>query len=303
MKTTRPRVLPQTAPEEGFTIIELVIVVVISSIVAGLIGSFVKRPLEGYMDLERRATLVNVAESAIQRMARDIRATLPNSLRVSVDSRSLEILHLADGARYRANPGTNDPNNDHTAATDWLDVTGDSQFNILGRFSNLDFSYGTALDAGHRITIYNTSSNVYSDAATDADPGVITPSATTITISNDGDEDGIALSSSFDFLLSSPRQRLYLVDTPVSYLCNLGSEEIRRYASYSIASTQPTDPSVAPLNAAGSSSLVTNRVGACEFTYDPGTPSRAGLITIDLTLTEDGEQVRLFEQVHVDNTP
>ncbi len=302
MKTNRPRAPSPILRHGGFTLFEVVIVIMISSIVAGLITSFVKRPMEAYRDLHRRATLVDVAESALRRMARDVRAALPNSLRVSGDRRSLEILHLVDGARYREDPGTNDPNTDHTAATDWLNFTGDTQFNILGRLSHLDPNYGTPLAAGHRLVIYNTSINVYSDAENDTEPGVITPSATTITVTDDVDEDQITFSSSFDFLLRSPRQRLYLVDSPVSYLCNLGAETITRYQSYAIKTAQPTNPGIAPLNTA-TNALVTNRVAACEFNYDPGTPSRAGLLTIALTVSEDGEQIRLFQQVHVDNTP
>jgi len=290
-------------PETGFTLFELVLVVAISSIIAGMLNSFIRRPMEAYRDMERRATLVDVAETALRRMARDVRASLPNSLRVSGDKRSLEILHLADGARYREDPGTNPTTSeDHTDPNDWLSFSGDTQFNILGRLSHLDPNYGQALTAGTRLAIYNTSTNVYTDAATSANPGVITPAATTITVTDDVDEDKLTLSSSFEFLLRSPRQKVYVIDSPVSYICDLTGETITRYGSYNINAIQPTDPGVAPLSAAASA-LVTNRVAACEFLYDPGTPSRAGLLTIALTLSEAGEQIRLFQQVHVNNTP
>lgn len=293
----------QLRPETGFTLFELVLVVAISSIIAGMLNSFIRRPMEAYRDMERRATLVDVAETALRRMARDVRASLPNSLRVSGDKRSLEILHLADGARYREDPGTNPTTSeDHTDPNDWLSFSGDTQFNILGRLSHLDPNYGQALTAGTRLAIYNTSTNVYTDAATSANPGVITPAATTITVTDDVDEDKLTLSSSFEFLLRSPRQKVYVIDSPVSYICDLTGETITRYGSYNINAIQPTDPGVAPLSAAASA-LVTNRVAACEFLYDPGTPSRAGLLTIALTLSEAGEQIRLFQQVHVNNTP
>ncbi len=293
----------QLRSETGFTLFELVLVVAISSIIAGMLNSFIRRPMEAYRDMERRATLVDVAETALRRMARDVRASLPNSLRVSGDKRSLEILHLGDGARYREDAGTNpSTSEDHTDPNDWLSFSGDTRFNILGRLSHLDPNYGQALAAGTRLAIYNTSTNVYSDAATSANPGVITPAATTITVTDDVDEDKMTLSSSFEFLLRSPRQKVYVIDSPVSYICDLTAETITRYGSYSINATQPTDPNVAPLSTAASA-LVTNRVGACEFIYDPGTPSRAGLLTISLTLSEAGEQIRLFQQVHVNNTP
>lgn len=297
------RSFSQLRPEAGFTLFELVLVVAISSIIAGMLNSFIRRPMEAYRDMERRATLVDVAETALRRMARDVRASLPNSLRVSGDKRSLEILHLADGARYREDPGTNPTTSeDHTNPNDWLSFSGDTQFNILGRLSHLDPNYGQALTAGTRLAIYNTSTNVYTDAATSANPGVITPAATTITVTDDVDEDKLTLSSSFEFLLRSPRQKVYVIDSPVSYICDLTGETITRYGSYNINATQPTDPGVAPLSTAASA-LVTNRVAACEFLYDPGTPSRAGLLTIALTLSEAGEQIRLFQQVHVNNTP
>jgi len=297
------RSFSQLRPEAGFTLFELVLVVMISSIIAGMLNSFIRRPMEAYRDMERRATLVDVAETALRRMARDVRASLPNSLRVSGDKRSLEILHLADGARYREDPGTNPTTSeDHTNPNDWLSFSGDTQFNILGRLSHLDPNYGQALTAGTRLAIYNTSTNVYTDAATSANPGVITPAATTITVTDDVDEDKLTLSSSFEFLLRSPRQKVYVIDSPVSYICDLTGETITRYGSYNINATQPTDPGVAPLSTAASA-LVTNRVAACEFLYDPGTPSRAGLLTIALTLSEAGEQIRLFQQVHVNNTP
>lgn len=290
-------------PETGFTLFEMVLVVAISSIIAGMLNSFIRRPMEAYRDMERRATLVDVAETALRRMARDVRASLPNSLRVSGDKRSLEILHLADGARYREDPGTNPTTSeDHTDPNDWLSFSGDTQFNILGRLSHLDPNYGQALTAGTRLAIYNTSTNVYTDAATSANPGVITPAATTITVTDDVDEDKLTLSSSFEFLLRSPRQKVYVIESPVSYICDLTGETITRYGSYNINAIQPTDPGVAPLSTAASA-LVTNRVAACEFLYDPGTPSRAGLLTIALTLSEAGEQIRLFQQVHVNNTP
>ena len=49
---------------------------------------------------------------------------------------------------------------------------------------------------------------------------------------------------------------------------------------------------------------MTNQVSACNFTYQAGTQTRAGLMTLVLTLSDSaGEQVRLLQQAHVDNTP
>lgn len=281
----------------GFTLIELVVVIAITALVAGLIGSFVTRPILVYNDVARRTELVAAAGSALERIAREVRAALPNSVRVAAGGSALELLHVADGARYRAASG-----GAHTAASDWLDLAGDASFNVLGRFRDLGFSYGTALAAGHRLALYTTGSNVWLDAESGANPGVITPASTQITVVDDGDEDQFVLGAAFRFVLASPEQRIYVVDGPLSYLCDTGAGTLTRYASYAVDDVQPTNPAAAPLSA-GASARMLERVTACRFGYTPGTAQRAGLVTLELTLAQNGEQVRLLEQVHVLNVP
>jgi MSHA biogenesis protein MshO len=287
----------------GVTLIELVVTLVLSAIVAGLIGSFIARPFEGYGHARVRADLVDGAEGALVRMAREVRLALPNSVRVAAGGLVLELLHTVDGARYRASAGVNPSAQDHSAAADWLDFTSaDAQWNVLGRFSNLAFSYGAPLSAGHRVALYPAGSAVWSDAASGANPGTITPAGTAITLADDGDEDQLALSSAFRFALASPRQRLYLVDGPITFRCDPTAGTLTRYAGYAPAASQPTDPAAAPL-ASASAALLAESVAACAFAYDAGTATRGGLVTLALTLARAGEQVRMAWQVHVDNAP
>jgi MSHA biogenesis protein MshO len=281
----------------GYTLIEVVVVIAITALVAGFIGSFLTRPLHVYNDVALRGELVASASSALERMAREVRAALPNSVRVSAGGTALELFHVADGGRYRAASG-----GAHSAGSDVIDLAGDASFNVLGRFRELSFSYGAPLAPGHRLSVYATGSGVWSDAASGASPGSITPASTQLTLWDDGDEDQIALSAPFRFALASPQQRIYVVSGPLSYLCNPGPGTLTRHSGYPVAAIQPTDPALAPLSS-GASALLVDRVSACRFTYTPGTPQRAGLVTIELTLSHHGEQVRLLEQVHVLNTP
>lgn len=287
----------------GFTLVELVVVMIVSGIVASSVGVFMTRPIEGYNDLARRTTLVDAADLAARRLARDVRRALPNSLRVAGGGAALELLHTVEGARYRAVPGVNPGGADHTAPSDVLSFFGDASWNALGRLQALSFSYGTPLPAGHRVAIYTTDANLtWSDAATGADPGVLSPAATSITIVDDGDEDRIVLSAAHQFRFASPGRRLYVVDEPVSYLCDVGAGTLTRFSGYALASAQPTDPGAAPL-AAAAAGVVTSRVAGCSFTYQPGTSQRAGTVTLDLSLSEAGETIRLLRHVHVGNVP
>ncbi|MCJ7602048.1 MAG: hypothetical protein MUO63_11190, partial [Desulfobulbaceae bacterium] len=71
---------------------------------------------------------------------------------------------------------------------------------------------------------------------------------------------------------------------------------LTRYAGYAITNPQPT-------SALGAGSLMADKVSACSFTYDSGTFMRSGMVTLDLTIEEEGEQVHLLQQIHVSNAP
>ena len=295
----------------GFTLMELVMVIVISSILAGMLAGFVSRPIEAYIALSSRAELVDQAELALRRMQRDIRRALPNSIRVEATGRVLEMVNVAEGVAYRDQPPPGMPSArlEFTAA--------DDEFDILGHFHNLPLP--VMASTAYRLAVYNLGLedgignplpglNVY---ATLTAPGpfpptgshVITPAGTAVTLTAPGgDEDHVLLDNPHRFALSSPEQRLYIIDTPVTYLCDLGSGTLTRYWNYPLTPTQPA--TVAALTGLGASSArVANRLTSCTFTYQPGSPQRAAQAVIELAVEENGEQVRLLHQVHADNTP
>ena len=99
----------------------------------------------------------------------------------------------------------------------------------------------------------------------------------------------------------SPRQRFFVVDTPVSFICDTGAGEINRYDGYTISLTVPsvgTPPAVTP-------DLLVDQVSACSFTYSPGTEERAGTVTLSITINDTvlSQSVTLLQQAHVNNTP
>jgi MSHA biogenesis protein MshO len=285
--------------QRGFTIIEAVIVIVIAGIVAGMVAVFITRPVEGYADLSRRAELVDQAEIALKRMQREIRRGLPNSVRIrnlgAGTGQVLEFFHVRSGGRYRTNPG----GAGYSAAACRL------------RFNNTDDSFavmGTVNAApqnGDQIAISNW--NTLGPDANAYAGDNITPSSTTITL-NPADavcsENYLSLDSAFAFPFESPQQRFYIVDTPVTYLCDTTAGTLRRYANYTTNIDHSTLDTAAELNLAGASSaLVVDDVTACDFTYAPGTPSRSGLVTLTISVSQDNETIALQQQFHVSNVP
>lgn len=280
----------------GFTLVELVITLAVSGIVVSFVSMFIAGPVQGYADQTRRLQLVDLAEGSLRRIARDVRRALPNSVRVGGAGTvvALELLNTVDGVRYRAGPPP-------AAADNQLDFTSlDTRFNSVGVFTAIAKPFSSTT---HYLSVYNVGvpgANAYELA------NVITPPGTQIDIDTDAvpGEDNVVLSPGFRFRFESPAQRLFLVDGPVSYLCDTGPGTLVRYADYTIAADHTTRDSAAELLGSGASAtVIANRIGSCRIDYTAGTAQRAGLVSLELTVSDSGENVSLLHQVHVDNVP
>jgi len=280
----------------GFTLVELVITITLSTIVVSFMAMFISGPVASYTDQSRRAELVDLAENSLRRIARDIRRALPNSVRLNVSGSvvALELLSTTDGARYRDRPPPGNPSKRLRFSA------ADDAFNSVGAFQNIVKPFSSN---GHYLSIYNVGvpgADAYALA------NVITPPGTQIDIVADTvpGEDNIQLSPAFQFAFASPGQRVFLVEGPVSYLCDASSGTLLRYSGYAITSDQNNRDSDGELIAAGAdATLLSNRVSNCAMAYAPGTAQRAGLISIAIELSDTGETVSLLHQIHVDNVP
>jgi MSHA biogenesis protein MshO len=280
--------------QAGFSLFELILVIVLLGIMAGGAGLLITTPIDAYNDQVRRQLLVDQAEMALRQIARDVRRALPNSIRTTTDGTgwALEMVNSTDGARYRDEPGDEFTSDAHILNF----TTTDTQFNFLGK---LNLTAPEVLN--QRMVIYNTAPiNIYSDAASGASLGIITPSTTTLGLMEltmgAEVEDQITLSTAFRFSQQSPGQRAFIVDGPISYVCNTSTGRITRYSGYAYMSGQPMAPG-------GSSGPVVTKVTACSLNYAAGTAQRGGILTLELTVSDSGESVSLLHQIHVENVP
>jgi MSHA biogenesis protein MshO len=279
----------------GFTLVELVVTMTVGMVVVAFAAMFVSGPVLGFSDQARRGRLVDSADSALQRISRDIRRALPNSVRVANagGTSALELLSTVDGARYRNDaPGSADRILDFSGA--------DAAFNAIGPFSQIARPFSSA---SHYLSIYNVGV-----AGADAYElsNVMTPAGTQIDIAADAfpGEDRISLTPAFRFAYESPTQRVFLVDGPISYVCDSIAGTLTRYSGYTIAQNHSARDSAAELLGAGATaSLVAARVTGCDFSYAPGASERSGMETMALAVGEQGDTISLLNQVHVDNVP
>jgi MSHA biogenesis protein MshO len=286
---------PNTNPEHGFTLIEAVLVIAITGIIAGMVATFIRPPVQSYIVSEARMELTDTADTALRRMTRDLRLAVPNSIRMTTagGNQYIEFLLTKTGGRY-------------LAAADAPTVGSILDFTPLN--TNLNFDMIGTLPAGQQTIVTNdfivvnnlgvAPVNAYSCTAGACNIATVT--ATTIltnTITLDANPFANQSPSS-----PSPGSRFQVVTSPVTHVCNSGMGRLERYWGYAIQAGQPN---ALPIAGASSAVLATG-VSLCNFSYVPGSllaSPRGDLIGLRLSLQGNGETVALFHQVHVDNTP
>ena len=87
----------------GFSLLEAIAVIVITGVIVGAVAVFMQRPIQGYMSSTTRAAMADTADTALRRIARDVRLALPNTVRVDPSGLFLEFIPVKAGGRYQEN--------------------------------------------------------------------------------------------------------------------------------------------------------------------------------------------------------
>lgn len=275
----------------GFTLVELIIVMVIMGIIGAVIAVFINGPVSGYVDANRRAQLSDAADIASRRISRDLNLGLPNSVRVGGGNKFLEYIPTTAGARYRAQGGG-----------DTLRFTGnDSSFDYFGTSLVGQTGYVVVFNTGQRSPTSNCNPP---PGGADAYEGCNRSQITAITPTNIG-------MNPIRLRLASPGNRFHVVPAtgPVTLACESagvnaagdGAGTLKIYSGYRSAGNWDfAVPSAAP---GGTASLLARYVSACSLIYSSGVTATNGLVTLRLALTRSNETVTLHQQVLVDNAP
>jgi MSHA biogenesis protein MshO len=269
----------------GFTLIEMITVIVLLGIIAGILTPFIGKAMQAYVASQARASLVAKGRLAMERLAREVRLAVPNSLSVLAAGTGIEFARSRAGGRY----------------VDRFDDFGSDFSRINYRFrrnANLSNLYvignGLSFTAGDILVIANTSPALLQAGSS----RVALSGISNTTVATDGTANGQILGfAGHQFTVESPGKHFSIVDRTIEVGLSNGALHWLSRSGLGVydgaQDWSATDPELV------------DGVTAVTFTYAPGTPQSTGVLRLDLQLSagSSGESIRLYQEIHVRNTP
>lgn len=306
-------------PERGITLIELVVTLVIVGIIVAAVAFFLI-PIHQSTDIALRAELTDVADNALQRMGRDVKLALPNSVRVTPASGPppyyIEFLDIRAAGRYRSDTGSvaggsaceQDDAALSIADNDQLSFDlanvppGDRCFKTLGLLANA----GT-VTTNDFLVLNNYGPGFPNQNAYEAGAANRAQIDAAVGVEAQRNRVHFVKTNFSRALHDSPGRRFFIISGPVSYVCDAGAGTIRRHWNYGGGSGSTPVAAQPTTFSSGSSALIAEHVTDCSFKYSAVGP-QLGLVTMQVTLGRqrfDGnaETVSLYHAVHVNNAP
>ncbi len=262
----------------GFTLIEMIAVIVILSILAAMGGTFVVSSTDSYQSSQTRTRLVNTGRQAIERMSRQLRIALPYSVRLTNSNQCIEFMPIASGGSYLGIENTS--NNTFSGFLPDL-LNGSAGLAIL-RVSPHNIDFGTA----QFVSVGAMAANeVYG--------------------MNPGSRATLASRSTTQLTLSAPQiwrrnsinKRFYLLNNPQAF-CVINNQ-LRFYDNQD--ATAVADPEV---NLTSAFSLLADNVtAATPFALTAGSENRNSIVQINIAFAHRTESVPFNHSVMIRNVP
>ena len=251
--------------QRGFTLVEVITVVVILSLVAVVGTGFIVNATESYQRTQTRANLVNTARQALERMTRQLRGALPYSVRITNEGKCVEFMPIAGGSFYR---------NSVPDQANGADPSGSIET------SPHEVDFGSAVF----VSIGAMSSDELYGANPESMAGVTSRSV-----------DEVSFPARV-WQRNSIARRFYLLDMPQAF-CLFGNELLF------YPDQQPTASGVDPNSDSVLLALNAQPQGTTPFGLSPASLERNVVLNWSMVFTEGGESVTFEQEVLIRNVP
>ncbi|MBH9740946.1 PilW family protein [Vibrio navarrensis] len=256
--------------QRGFTLIEMVISIILLAVVGLFLGSVIRQGLSIYVDSSAREALIQQGRFVTERLSRELREAVPNSVLVNDDKTCIEFLPITNSAIYSELPSAAGP---FRLLPINKQVTQDERLVVLPRDAQSLLDY----------------------LSPNAEQIALITQSVVFNASNQLTMVDVPISAANPFSLQSPARRVYFYRTPVAFCYE--NNRIYRYADYQLDRTalQPSE--------LGTGVLMAENLSQASFEVAEPELQRNGLIKIELIFADRGEKVEFVHNALIYNTP
>ena len=288
----------RTQNQKGFTLVELILVIIVLGIVSVGISGFVRSAMYAYLDMTEREALLRDGSFFVERFTRELSDAVPNSVRIrgNANSHCLQFVPLNWNTYYLNIPLVGQS----PAIVDLVEMSNDLQGQVYVPDSD-DLAIVFPLKPDHVYGVPNPS-----DAEDIRVRSILSCSDDDGDCSTTNDSDSVVqLTLSDGFFTDSPARRIYIADSAISY-CVRGGAVYRHQSA--IAATQPLFTSGGVLMAENISNSLSASPALSTGIQDPfrlfdSSLRRNAYTQARFIFTRDDEQISFVKEVHIPNVP
>ena len=261
--------------QQGFTLIEMVISIVLLGVVGVSLSAIIQHSMTIYTDTTTREELLLQGRFVTERMHKEIRDAVPNSVQVNASTHCIEWLPITNTAVYEALPLA--PESANT-----MRVLPEHGFVQSERVVIMPINAQDLLDDIPTNGVFPVAE------VKEAKLKQTTESENMVELT---------FTQETSFTANSPAHRLFAYKTPVAY-CLEGSQ-LYRYANYPLSRSElsPAELSV------GDRDLMAEKIKSVQFDVKQASLVRNGLVKLQFVFNDNNEEVRLDHDVLIANTP
>ncbi|XOV79573.1 MAG: prepilin-type N-terminal cleavage/methylation domain-containing protein [Aestuariibacter sp.] len=313
----------------GFTLVELIVVIIILGIVSSGIFGFLSTGTQIYIDVTERDQILSESRFLVERLNREIRYALPNSVRVkeypeaatpeNVITHCLEFTPIEWSAFYNdVATGSETP----TSSLQAPDMIGslitsqqydrtqaDSHYVVIYPTQPVQVYSALNINGGRRVGLDGVSTDDVSSVPPDINPG-----DNLVTVYFDNDSNELDDPTAVRFATDSTVRRFYIVSNPISYCYNQVTGIVTRHTDYGFLPDQTAQTGSGTtlgegilmaknmINELSDDPNSGNNLGD-PFRYSDPSLTRNAIVHLLLRFSRNDEVVVFNNEVHLRNVP